>query len=66
MMITIIDDITHAMLNERAVLFVGDILINEVLNNKHKKIILMTCSINSVILIAKNFCSPQSAPRKTS
>ena len=65
-MMTIIEEITHARLNEIAVLFVAEIFINVVLNKTTRRIILATCSINSVMLIVKNFCCPHRAPRKTS
>ena len=63
---TIIAENMQARLNDRAVLFVGEILINDVLKSKNNNIILIICSINSVMLIAKNFFCPHSAPRKTS
>ena len=56
----------HAKLNDNAVLFVADIFRTVVLNKINNKIILKICSINSVILIMKNFWRPHSAPRKTS
>ena len=64
--ITTIEDITHANVRDNAVLFVGETLINVVLNNKNKIKILEICSINSVMLIAKNCFCPQSAPLNTS
>ena len=66
MIVTIIAEIVQAKLRESAVLFVGEILMNVVLNKINKRIILRICSMNSVMLIAKNFFRPQSAPRKTS
>ena len=63
---TIIDEMTHAKLKDKAVLFVRDILRNDVLKRMIKIMILITCSINSVKLIVKKFWVPQSAPRKTS
>ena len=64
--ITINDDMTQARVRDKAVLFVEEMFINEVLNKMNNKIILIICSRNSVMLIAKNFCSPQSAPLRTS
>ena len=52
--ITIIEEITQARLSDSAVLFVGEILIIVVLNNKKSIKILVICSMNSVILMAKN------------
>ena len=63
---TIIEEMMHAKLRESAVLLVGVILINAVSNKMTIMTILASCSINSVKLIAKNFFSPHSAPRKTS
>ena len=63
---TISDEIMHARLKDSAVLFVAEIVMNEVLKRITKNIIRITCSKNSVMLIAKNFFSPQSAPRSTS
>ena len=59
-------EIMHAIESDRAVLFVAEILINEVLNKIIITISLITCSKNSLKLIAKNCCCPQSAPLKTS
>ena len=64
--ITMIDEITQAALSDSAVLFVAERFIMLVLNNIIKNIILITCSMNSVMLIVKNFCCPQSAPLSTS
>lgn len=66
MKITIIEETMQAKLKDSAVLLVAEILRIVVLNNKISKIILTTCSINSVILIVKNFCCPHNAPRNTS
>ena len=51
--ITIIEEIMQARLRDSAVLFVGEILIIVVLNNKKSIKILVICSMNSVILMAK-------------
>ena len=56
----------QAIESDSAVLFVGEILINEVLNKIIITISLISCSNNSLKLIAKNCCWPQSAPLKTS
>ena len=61
-----IDEIMHAIERDSAVLFVGEILINDVLNNIKMMASLMSCSRNSLKLMAKNCCCPQSAPLKTS
>ena len=61
-----IAEIVQARLRDNAVLFVGEMLMIVVLNKMNNNTILKTCSINSVMLIEKNFCRPQSAPRKTS
>ena len=66
MIVTIIDETMQAMLSDKAVLFVSDISRKVVSKSKTIAIILTTCSINSVKLMIKNFCSPQSAPRSTS
>lgn len=55
MKITIIEEITHARLSDKAVLLVGEMLINEVLKRITKNMMRMTCSRNSVTLIEKNF-----------
>ena len=52
---TIIDEIMHAKLKDKAVLFVSDILRNVVLKRIINMTILITCSINSVKLIVKKF-----------
>ena len=64
--ITMIAEIVQARLNERAVLLVGEIDIKVVLNKINNKMILKICSINSVMLMMKNFFRPHKASRKTS
>lgn len=59
-------EIVQAIESESAVLFVGEILISDVLNKTNITTNLINCSRNSLKLIAKNCCCPQSAPLKTS
>ena len=66
MIITTIDDIIHANVRDNAVLFVGEMPIIVVLNNKNNIKILEICSINSVMLIEKKCFCPQRAPLNTS
>ena len=54
--ITIIDEIMQARLRDKAVLLVAERLTKLVLNKIASSMILISCSINSVMLIVKNFC----------
>ena len=55
MIVTIIAEIVQARLRDNAVLFVSEMFKKVVLNKINNNIILNTCSINSVILMIKNF-----------
>lgn len=66
MKITIMDETMQARLSDNAVLFVAEIFKKVVLKNNIKRIILATCSMNSVMLMVKNFCCPHKAPLSTS